>query len=284
MGLLSGLESLGLKKASSLEIYEKEESVKKEANKPKEDDVPKSEINEETLIFDKTYKCPVCDSGFKSKKVKEGKVRTISQDSDLRPVYSGVDCVKYGALVCPRCGFAAITRYFKPLSPTQNKWIKEEISANFSGYKLPAGAYSYDDAIMMHKLALMSTIVKKGKTSERAYCCLMLAWLSRGKYQITDDEEEKKALEVDELEMIEKAYDGFVEAFSKEPFPMCGMDEMTLDYLCADLARRLKKYDDAERLASHVIISKNSTDRFKDKARNLRELIAEEKKHDLTNE
>lgn len=282
MGLLSGLESLGFKKASNMEIYDKEEP-KEKPKESAEAQVPKTEVSELQYIFDKTYTCPVCDQVFKSKKVKEGKVRTISQDSDLRPVYTGVDCIKYGAVVCPRCGFAAIARDFKPLAPSQTRWIKEEISMSFSGYHLPEGEYSYDDALTMHKLALMSTIVKKGKISERAYCCLMMAWLCRGKHAIIDDPEEKKALEVDELEMIEKAYDGFTEAFSKEPFPMCGMDEITIEYLCADLARRLKKYDDAEKFASKVILSKNATERFKDKARNLREMVAEEKKHDLTN-
>ncbi len=281
MGLLSGLESLGLKKAANMDVYEKKEPKERVVKEPTE--VPKAEVNELNYIFDKTYTCPVCDKQFKSKKVKEGKVRTISQDSDLRPVYSGIDCIKYGAVVCPICGFAAIARDFKPLAPTQNRWIKEEISASFSGYKLPEGAYSYDDALTMHKLALMSTIVKRGKVSERAYCCLMMAWLCRGKHAVIDDPEEKKALEVDELEMLEKAYDGFIEAFTKEPFPMCGMDEVTMQYLCADLARRLKKYDEAERLAGKVIMSKNCTERFKDKARDLRDILKEEKEHDLTN-
>ena len=48
------------------------------------------------FIFDKTYTCPVCDKGFKTKTVKTGKVKLISADTDLRPKYQHMDSLKYG--------------------------------------------------------------------------------------------------------------------------------------------------------------------------------------------
>ena len=55
---------------------------------------------------------------------------------------------------------------------------------------------------------------------------------------------------------------------------MCGMDENTVSYLVADLARRIGKYDDASRWVSKVLVSRNSNERIKAKSRELKELIA----------
>lgn len=80
-------------------------------------------------------------------------------------------------------------------------------------------------------------------------------------------------LKKEELEFITHAYEGFVEAFSKEMFPMCGMDENTMTYLVADLARRVGKYDESSRWISKVLISRDANERIKDKARDLKEML-----------
>ena len=64
----------------------------------------------------------------------------------------------------------------------------------------------------------------------------------------------------------------------KEMFPMCGMDENTVCYLMADLARRLFKYEDAGRWVARVLASRSANERIKAKARELKEHIAEEMK------
>ena len=58
-------------------------------------------ILEKDLLLDKSYKCPVCGAAFKSKTVKSGRAKSIGTDLDLRPKYSGIDVVKYEAVVCP---------------------------------------------------------------------------------------------------------------------------------------------------------------------------------------
>ena len=60
---------------------------------------------------------------------------------------------------------------------------------------------------------------------------------------------------------------------SKEDFPICGMDEATFDYLLADLAFRLGKYEISAKLASSVIVSRTATRKLKEKARDLRDII-----------
>ena len=274
-GILSGLEAFGLGKLSKMEVYEKEEEKEK---KSAEGQGAHHTVSEVELIFDKSYTCPVCDKMFKAKNVKAGKVKLNSMDSDLRPKYQSMDSLKYDAVVCPNCGYAALNRFFNYMTSVQAKLIKENISASFRGLPAEGEVYSYDDAIARHKLALVNTIVKRSKLSEKAYTCLKTAWLLRGKCETLPAETPdyvnvKKALQEEELEFLKNAYEGFQEAFSKEMFPMCGMDENTCTYLVGELARRLGHYDEASRWISRVLTARDANERIKAKAREAKELI-----------
>ncbi len=278
--IFSGLEAFGLGDLSGMDVYE---TKKDEAAKPSSE-AEKEVFSEEDNIFDKTFTCPVCDKEFKSKSVKTGKIKLLRADTDLRPVYYHMDPLKYDAIVCPHCGFAALTRFFKYITSSQAALIKTNISANFKGIKDPGGIYDYDDALARHKLALVNSIVKKSKTSERAYTCMKTAWILRGKTEslpkdLPDYKKQTEALQAEELDFLIKAYDGFDEAFSKEPFPMCGMDEVTMTLLMGELARRIGKYDEAGKWVSRVLISKDANERIKQKARDIKELINYNKSH-----
>ena len=258
--LFTGLDSLGLGNLSSMDVYENEE--KKEA-KP-----AKPEINEADLIFDKNYTCPVCEKEFKAKVIRTGKIKLIAADSDLRPKYQVVDSLKYDVIACPKCGYAALNRYFNYMTASQAKMIKQNISQNFRGLGQESDVVTYDNAIMKHKLALANTVVKHAKASEKAYTCLKTAWILRGKAEsLTPDtpnyDKVKEELAAEEREFLQNAYDGFMEAFPKEVFPMCGMDENTVCYLVGELARRTGHYDDAKRWVARVLVSKNANDRIK---------------------
>lgn len=277
--IFSGLEDFGLDKLTNINIYSSEDSEEK---KKVGGEKVKPKFNEADLIFEKTFNCPVCDEEFKSKTVKTGKVKLLSADTDLRPKYHLLDSLKYDAIVCPKCGFGALNRFFNYMTAAQAKLIKSQISINFKGLNEDGDIYSYDDAISRHKLALVNTIVKKGKISERAYICLKLAWLFRGKAEslpadTSNYDDVIKELSNGEQEFIKNAYEGFMSAFEKELFPMCGMDEMTTTYLVADLARRCGKFDESSRWVSRVLISKDANERIKSKARDIKELIQKEK-------
>ena len=275
--LFSGLESLGLGNLSEMKLFEHKEKEKEAAKKAAEP----VEVKEEDLLFDKHFICKVCDKEFKSKMVRTGKVKLIGSDNDLRPKYQHVDSLKYDAIVCPYCGYAALNRFFNYMTDTQARLIKANISANFRGIKEGENLLSYDEAITRHKLALVNSVVKHAKASEKAYTCLKLGWLCRGKAETLPEdtpnkEEVKKELAAQEKEYIANAYEGFMEAFSKEPFPMCGMDETTMTYLTADLARQIGKYDEALRMIARVITARDANERIKSKARDMKDLIKEE--------
>lgn len=278
-----GIEGLG-----DLDIYaddsDKNELIK-EAQKTVKVKTP--EELEAEYIFDKTYTCPVCDKSFKSKTLKANKAKLISTDMDLRPVHQNIDIVKYDVVACPCCGYAVLNRYFAPLTTMQIKKIKENISKN---YKIKDEKkkknYSYDEAIERSKLALLSSVVKSSKDSEKAYVCLKTAWLFRGKAEHLPEteEEEIKRCRREEEAFLSKAYDGLVAARQKELFPICGMDEMTLDYLIAALARRLGHLEVSAKLLGEILTKPSANRRMKEKAQVLKEALKKdimEKKQNL---
>ena len=116
--IFAGLEDLGFKNVEKVDVYQESDSEKKKQEAAKQD--AKKETNEEDLLFDKSYTCPVCDHEFKSRMVRTG------ADSDLRPRYMGVDSLKYDAILCPKCGYAALNRYFNFVMSSQAKNIKEK--------------------------------------------------------------------------------------------------------------------------------------------------------------
>ena len=128
-----------------------------------------------------------------------------------------------------------------------------------------------------------SIIVKHAKNSERAYACLKLAWLYRGKAEHLDENEIDYAAWLEEcrneeMKYLANAYEGFKKAMQSEYFPICGMDEPTLTYLIADLARRNKDYETSAKLISQLIISKNTSTKVKERARDLKEILRQEVK------
>lgn len=280
-----GIEGLG-----DLDIYADDSAKSDESDIAEETKVVKIKTPEELeaeYIFDKTYTCPVCDKSFKSKTLKSNKAKLISTDMDLRPVYQNIDIVKYDVVACPCCGYAVLNRYFAPLTTMQIKKIKENISKN---YKIKdekkKKIYSYDEAIERSKLALLSSVIKVSKDSEKAYVCLKTAWLFRGKAEHLPESEteEIKRCEREEEAFLAKAYDGLVAARQKELFPICGMDEMTLDYLIAALARRLGHLEVSAKLLGEILTKPSANRRMKEKAQVLKEALKKdimEKKQNL---
>lgn len=274
--IFAGLESLGMSNTEEVDIFQ--DSAANAGKKQEEEKkAEKREVTEEDLIFEKSYTCPVCDFEFKSKMIRTGKVRLAGADSDLRPRYNGVDSLKYDAVMCPLCGYAALNRYFNFVMSSQAKRIKEKISAQFRMPKFEGEIYSYDDAILRYKMALLNTVVKNGKSSERAYTCLKMAWLYRGKREEMMKGEYKKE-EIEQLynqekELLGNAFDGFAAAFSKEDFPMCGMDKNTMLYLLAELARRTDQVDECKRYLSRVLTARDANSRIKNKAMELKQKL-----------
>lgn len=279
MNLLAGLSKLGLGNLENSNIYEEPKDDKQNGKQEKE----VHKVEEKELIFDRTFECPLCDTKVISKVMKSGKAKLLRTDKDLRPVYEGIDAQKYDVVVCPKCGFSAITRYFTPMPAGQAKLIRENISSKVHLTPHTGEIYTYEQALERYQLALANAVVKQGKASEKAYCCLKSAWLLRGwQEELAADEKNKEKiaeLKEAEKEYLQNAMDGFSTAKASENFPVCGMDENTVDYLLAVLSFWAGKYDVASRLIAALLTSPTANARVKDKARDLKdEIVAELKK------
>ncbi len=269
-GILSGLAGLGLNNLENMEIYEKPKSDTAEQKAV-------AKLEEKDLIYDKTFSCPVCGKNFSSKIMKSGKAKLIGTDPDLRPRYDGIDMAKYEVEMCPNCGYSALSRFFTGLSSGQIKLIQEHISSKVQLHPHDGEIYTYEEAMERYKLALACAVVKRARASEKAYICLKSGWLLRGyaEYQKENglDNPSSESLKEEEDEYLLNAYNGFVEARQNESFPMCGMDEVTIDFLLAELAYRFKKYDVASRMVASILTSVSANARTKDKARDLKDRI-----------
>ena len=275
-GLLSGLSEIGLGGLENMEVYEQPED--KEAEKQAEE---KPEVKEETFLFDKSFECPVCYQGFKAKTVRSGKLRSLGTDRDLRPLYDQMEPLKYDVVICPHCGYAALTRFFGGLTAGQIKAIKENISANFHPVKEEKETYTYEEALYRYKLCLANTIVKHGKVSEKAYICLKAGWLLRSMGENLDpavEDYNKKIQEIKEQEkdFLKNALDGLITARQTESYPICGMDEVTLEYLIAVLAMEFEKYDISSRLIYNILNTPTVNNRIKDKAREVKDELLQQ--------
>ncbi len=274
-GILSGLDKFGLgnlKEASLFEDAKKKESEGAEA--------AETVIQEQDFLFDKSYTCSVCDQEFKSKTIRVGKAKLLGTDMDLRPKYEHVDLVKYDAIVCPHCGYAALSRYFKYVTDAQMKAIKANITANYKPNEPKGEFITYEEALERYQLTLANAIVKQARASEKAYICLKSAWVIRGYVESLSEDEadyatKKAELEAQENEYMKNAYEGFITARQSESFPMCGMDEQTVDYLISVIAVRFNQFDVASRLISNIIASPAANPRMKEKARDLKEIVIE---------
>ena len=278
--LLSGLSSLGLGDLENASIFEDPKAEKAKSEEQKAE----AGVQEKDLVYDRSYDCPVCDEKITSKVMKTGKAKLLHTDLDLRAVYEGIDIQKYDAITCPKCGFSALSRYFKPMTPTQVKLIREKISRNV---KLPeheegSEIYSYEEAMERYKLSLACAVVKQGKASEKAYICLKSAWLLRGwQEELSKDPANQAKVEEmkkEEEEYLKNALDGFLAAQSSEGYPMCGMDDSTMSYLLAVLAMQMKRYEVSSKLIASILTSPSANARMKDKARDLKDMVLAELK------
>lgn len=232
--------------------------------------------NEKNILFKKKYKCPICENPFESLCVKAGKTRRAGQGNYLRPIFEGVTPIKYDAIMCPKCGYSAMARYFNETSPAQRLMIRENVVSMFQPVTFNEDAYTYDEAMKRYKMAFLCDLKGNVAESRIAYTCVKLAWLVRARIEDPEEamsEEEIASLEAYEMECVKNSFAHYMNAFAKENFPMCGMDEYTVSYLVAELAYGLDKISEAQQMLSNVVGQRDITPRLKDKAYDLKEAI-----------
>ena len=260
-----------------------DDKPKKESEAPKKV-APPVVKQEKDFIIDKKVRCPVCDKEFLIKAVLNTKLRRLEADFDLRPNYEHVDKCKYDVVSCPNCGYSALDTTFAKIDTARVKLIRAEFCSSFkpqTGEVLPE-TYSYEYSIEKFKLALICTMKKRAKMSEKAYVCLKIAWLRRAQLK---ELEQKKDADPKVIEMVQKeydgfylqAYEGFMKAVSQETPPYCGMASEAVEYMLANMSVYYKKYDTAMKIISKLIQSASTSRKLKDKCIELKDKIVAEK-------
>ena len=279
MNLFAGLEKFGIK-TDKVDIYaeDKADAKKAEAGAAEAVEIPK----EEDFLLEKVVRCQKSDNDGDLTEVKRGEAIRFVPDAGLRPRLQYVDSLKYDVASCPNCGYTSLNRYFEHITTGQIKLVKEQVCSNYQPER-PQGLaiYDYDLAIDMHKLSLFNAMAKKARTSERAYNCLIISWLLRTKIEELDTsteigQQKLKDCKVEEEAFYKEAYEGFLKAVSTELFPICGMDQSTMDYLLANMAAHYKQYDVASKCISRVLTSSAANRKIKDKSLELKQQLIEE--------
>lgn len=272
MGLLSGLEALGIKMPETEEVSKKETPVIEKTEQATR--VEQLEKEEKSYLYGKSYTCPICDRKVTALTVKSSTLKLIGTDEDLRPRYEQLDSLKYDVVFCPHCGYANTANNFENLMPYQRKRIYEGVALKFHYEDPHSEIYSYEEALIHYQFALLCAMVSGAKASEKAWLCLKMAWLIRGKSEELNPrlpvyEEKMQEHKRDELEALQLALVGFTEARTSEGFPIAGMGETTLDFLIAALSIELGDPETAARLLQGIIATKGVKNRVKDRARDM---------------
>jgi len=277
MNLLSGMEKFGFSEGELDILADDKPKAKSKSGQAAAAPVKKEEKD---FILDKKVRCPVCDKEFPIKAVLTTKLKRLEPDFDLRPNYEYVDKCKYDFISCPSCGYSALDTMFSKIDTARVKLIRNEFCPSFKpqpGEKLP-DIYDYDYSIEKFKLALICTMKKRGKMSEKAYVCLKIAWLRRAQLKILEADKEANAKKIvmatQEYEgFYKQAYEGFMKAISSETPPYCGMASEAVEFMLANMSMHYKKYDNALKLIARLIQSPSTSRKLKDKCVDLKDEI-----------
>ena len=136
------------------------------------------------------------------------------------------------------------------------KLIKENISSKVQLHTYDDDIYTYEEAIERYKLCLANAVVKRAHASEKAYICLKSGWLMRGYHEYLEESGDTDMARLREVKNMEEAYlknayTGFTEALQTEGFPMCGMDEITVEL---DMRARLVELNEAQAIVRGPLV------------------------------
>lgn len=258
--IFSGLEELGFKDISNIDIYKKLED--KEDNKKKEFK-EKAEIKEEIFLYEKQVVCPVCDNNFSVNAVKTSGYKMIKKESDFYIKYDIINPYFYDVWICNVCGYASMKADFHKLKKFEIESIQKNITPKWHGRKYPA-IYDINIAIERYKLSLLNYSIMGAKASKKAMNCLKLSWLYRELHDIKNEQIFR-----------DQALIGLKDAYLNEDLPIYGMGRFTVLYLIGELNRLSGNYDEALRYLGDVIISQNADKKIKNLAIDQKELIKE---------
>ena len=215
-------------------------------------------------LFDKQVICPVCDAHFKVKTVKSKSPRVMAKDSDFFVRYSVINPYFYDVCICNSCGYAAMKSDFENLKVHKRELVLSNVTPKWKPREYP-DILDEKLAIERYKLALLNAVLIDLPDSTKAMISLKIAWINRLLNDTTQ-----------ETLFLKQALEGFTDAYTKESFPLYGLQRDSLMYLLGELNRKLGDYKTALLWYSKTIVSTNSSYKVKEMARIGKDLIKNE--------
>jgi len=257
--LFQGLEDFGFDdlKGQDLDLFSENKN---------EEEVTKNSVNLDDYIFLKSFVCPVCEREFSERVVKKSKLRILSHDTDLKPVFENIIPAIYDVIHCTNCGYTALTKFFDKIVGTRAELIRQKVTPDFKPKEYPSITLSLDDGIERHKLALYNALVKKAKSDEKAFICMKLAWLYRDKSD-----------KINELLFISAACQGLVASIDSRHPTVCDMDKNTVRFLIACFYKSLGNSQEAYKWLLPLISSKTLHHQTRQRVMDLKYEIQQEK-------
>jgi len=194
-------------------------------------------------LYDKKYKCTMCEQPFTTKKVRSRFVKVLSYDTDFAPLYTSesVNPNLYYVNVCPTCGFSFTDEFSAYFPPGSDKVISDKICSQWVPHDF-SRERTIQEAINTFKLGAYCSTLKKEKHIVTAGLYIRLAWL----YRVLANEEQ-------EMRFLKLALAQYTESFSTGDYSGTQVSELRLMYLIAELSRRTGNSQDAVRFFSRVI-------------------------------
>lgn len=268
--LFSGLDAFGMDDIDKNDLFSDNSKKKKVAS------AETKETKEEDLLYSRTLRCPVCDTVFESRTVKQGVAIVEGVQVNLRPIYRSVDPIRYDVILCEVCGYAALNRNFKKISDRQIKEIRKKISMKYVGKKYPH-VYTYEVALERYKMALYNDVVMGRNDLNKAFLCLKASWVLESLIDTCRDEKNLLDYKESYQSFIDNAFKGFAKSYGDTTFPVFGMNQSTFQYLLGALAYETGDMKSTGHWLGKVLLSPTSSGRIKDKARELKAKIGADK-------
>ncbi len=252
-----GLEYFGIFKAGGVRVFEDDT----DGLTPSMFDG--NDFKNFVLEFDIT--CPVCNTTFKTTKLRAKKAKLLGTDDDLKPNYQELETVSHDVTTCNICGYSSLTSTFEKLNAAQIEGVKNNVSQVFINFtSLPLDT-SIEEAILKFKLALINCVYKDAPASEKGFTAMKIAWL----YRTLGDTPS-------EMHFLKIALKGFNKAYMDEDFPIMNMEAQTFNYVTGAISYKLGLLEDAKNKVSSVVVDRETQPNLKTRAEGLLEKIRRE--------
>ena len=214
-------------------------------------------------IYKKTIVCPICGQETRINMYKKGTFKIKEQDLDMHVTYEGLNPILYEVYICNHCGYANASKYFDKIKSIDKEIISQFISTKWCPIEIPEDN-NLEFAIYLYKLALANrTFYNKPSYGELVVINLRLSWLYK---------------DFGDMIQVEKfrgfALDCLLKAYINESMPIGGLfNKSVSSYLISVLYYYKNEFEESMQWLNNVILDRMASEKLKDKARYLKELI-----------